>query len=476
MQKLPSIYLSLVPLVFLVALIALVVTAFGSDALGGASQVALILASALCVGLGMVFGDTTFEDFERAATEKITSVSSAIIILLLIGAIGGVWMVSGVVPTMIYYGLQVLNPHVFLVTSCVVCAVVSVMTGSSWTTVATIGVALMGIGETLGFNVGCVAGAIISGAYFGDKISPLSDTTIMASSTAGTPLFEHIRYMMYTTVPSFVITLAIFVILGFTLLGEGSGDVERVCSVLGDTFVISPWLLLVPVLTGVMIARRLPSIIILFIAVILACVAAMVAQRHLLYEVAGEVSVEGLFKGVMMSIYDSTSIDTGVDSLNSLVATRGMSGMMSTIWLIVCAMIFGGAMTATRMLDTIVRSIRRLAQNTFSIVGCTAFTGTLLNLTAADQYLSIILTTSMYKDIYRKHGYEPRLLSRTCEDSATVTSVLIPWNTCGMTQSSVLGVSVLAFAPYCFFNIISPLMTLLVALLGWKIKVSKQKC
>ena len=302
MQKLPSIYLSLVPLVFLVALIALVVTAFGSDALGGASQVALILASALCVGLGMVFGDTTFEDFERAATEKITSVSSAIIILLLIGAIGGVWMVSGVVPTMIYYGLQVLNPHVFLVTSCVVCAVVSVMTGSSWTTVATIGVALMGIGEALGFNVGCVAGAIISGAYFGDKVSPLSDTTIMASSTAGTPLFEHIRYMMYTTVPSFVITLAIFVILGFTLTGEGSGDVERVCSVLGDTFVISPWLLLVPVLTGVMIARRLPSIIILFIAVILACVAAMVAQRHLLYEVAGEVSVEGLFKGVMMSI------------------------------------------------------------------------------------------------------------------------------------------------------------------------------
>lgn len=316
MQKLPPLYISLVPLVFLVALIALVVTAFGSDALGGASQVALILASALCVGLGMLFGDTTFDDFERAATEKITSVSSAIIILLLIGAIGGVWMVSGVVPTMIYYGLQVLNPHVFLVTSCVVCAVVSVMTGSSWTTVATIGVALMGIGETLGFNVGCVAGAIISGAYFGDKISPLSDTTIMASSTAGTPLFEHIRYMMYTTVPSFVITLAIFVVLGFTLSGEGSGDVERVCSVLGDTFVISPWLLLVPVLTGVMIARRLPSIIILFIAVILACAAAMVAQRHLLYEVAGEESVEGLFKGVMMSIYDSTSIETGVESLN----------------------------------------------------------------------------------------------------------------------------------------------------------------
>lgn len=468
-KSLPSLYLSLVPLVFLVALVAFVVSVFGSDALGGASQVALILASALCVGLGMAFGGLTFQQFEEAATEKITSVSSAIIILLLIGALGGVWMVSGVVPTMIYYGLQVLNPQIFLVTACIVCAAVSVMTGSSWTTVATIGVAMMGIGEALGFSSGLVAGAIISGAYFGDKISPLSDTTVMASQTVGTPLFDHIRYMMFTTVPTFVITLVIFLVIGFMIDTQGTGNADQVCQVLSTTFHISPWLLLVPVLTGIMIARRLPSIIILFIAVVMACVAAMVAQRHLLYEVAQLSGIEGLFKGVMMSMYDSTGINTGVEELNSLVATRGMSGMMGTIWLIICAMIFGGAMTATRMLETIVKSIRKLAQTTLSIVGCTALTGIFLNLTTSDQYLSIILTSSMYKDIYRKHGYEPRLLSRTCEDSATVTSVLIPWNTCGMTQSSVLGVSALAYAPYCFFNWISPLMTMLVAWIGWKI-------
>lgn len=468
-KSLPSLYLSLVPLVFLVALVAFVVSVFGSDALGGASQVALILASALCVGLGMAFGGLTFQQFEEAATEKITSVSSAIIILLLIGALGGVWMVSGVVPTMIYYGLQVLNPQIFLVTACIVCAAVSVMTGSSWTTVATIGVAMMGIGEALGFSSGLVAGAIISGAYFGDKISPLSDTTVMASQTVGTPLFDHIRYMMFTTVPTFVITLVIFLVIGFMIDTQGTGNADQVCQVLSTTFHISPWLLLVPVLTGIMIARRLPSIIILFIAVVMACVAAMVAQRHLLYEVAQLSGIEGLFKGVMMSMYDSTGINTGVEELNSLVATRGMSGMMGTIWLIICAMIFGGAMTATRMLETIVKSIRKLAQTTLSIVGCTALTGIFLNLTTSDQYLSIILTSSMYKDIYRKHGYEPRLLSRTSEDSATVTSVLIPWNTCGMTQSSVLGVSALAYAPYCFFNWISPLMTMLVAWIGWKI-------
>lgn len=468
-KSLPSLYLSLVPLVFLVALVAFVVSVFGSDALGGASQVALILASALCVGLGMAFGGLTFQQFEEAATEKITSVSSAIIILLLIGALGGVWMVSGVVPTMIYYGLQVLNPQIFLVTACIVCAAVSVMTGSSWTTVATIGVAMMGIGEALGFSSGLVAGAIISGAYFGDKISPLSDTTVMASQTVGTPLFDHIRYMMFTTVPTFVITLVIFLVIGFMIDTQGTGNADQVCQVLSTTFHISPWLLLVPVLTGIMIARRLPSIIILFIAVVMACVAAMVAQRHLLYEVAQLSGIEGLFKGVMMSMYDSTGINTGVEELNSLVATRGMSGMMGTIWLIICAMIFGGAMTATRMLETIVKSIRKLAQTTLSMVGCTALTGIFLNLTTSDQYLSIILTSSMYKDIYRKHGYEPRLLSRTCEDSATVTSVLIPWNTCGMTQSSVLGVSALAYAPYCFFNWISPLMTMLVAWIGWKI-------
>lgn len=476
-EGLPPLWLSCVPLALLVALIAFVVSVFGDDSLSGASQVALILASAFCVGIGMLTGYVTFDDFEKAVTEKITDVSQSIIILLLIGAIGGVWMVSGVVPTMIYYGLQILHPQWFLISTCLICAIVSVMTGSSWTTIATIGVALMGIGDALGFSQGLVAGAIISGAYFGDKISPLSDTTVMASSTVGTPLFEHIRYMMYTTVPTFIITTAIFLVVGLMHDGAGTGGADHVRQVLASTFVITPWLFVVPVLTGVMIMRKLPSMLILFMAVILACVAAMLVQRGQLYQIAGCGGLEGLFRGVMMALYDSTSVDTGVDELNALVATRGMGGMLSTIWLIICAMVFGGAMTATRMLESIMTAILRLAYNCVTLVGSTALTGIFLNITTSDQYLSIILTASMYKDSYERHGYEPRLLSRTCEDSATVTSVLVPWNTCGMTQSSVLGVSTLMYAPFCFFCYLSPIMTVLQAAFGFKINRNKtQKC
>lgn len=473
MKRLPPLWLSMVPLVILVALIALVVSIFGDESLSGASQVALIFASAICVGSGMIGGYLTFDDFEKAVGNNITSVSNAIIILLLIGAIGGVWMVSGVVPTMIYYGLQIISPQWFLVSACAICAFVSVMTGSSWTTIATIGVALMSIGHALGFSDGWVAGAIISGAYFGDKVSPLSDTTVMASSTVGTPLFDHIHYLMYTTVPTFAITLIIFVVAGIVHPTMGQGGVETVRNALSQTFNISPWLFVVPVLTGIMIAKKLPSILILFLAVVLACIAALIAQRTLIYEVAGQTGIDGLIRGIFMSIYDVTGIETGDESLNSLVATRGMSGMMGTIWLIICAMVFGGAMTATRMLESLMQAIRRLAHNRTTMVGSTVFTGVFLNLTASDQYLSIILTSSMYKELYQRHGYEPRLLSRTCEDSATVTSVLVPWNSCGMTQSSVLGVSTLVYVPYCFFNLISPLMTLVVAAVGWKIKRHK---
>lgn len=469
MKKLPPLWMSMVPLVILVALIAFVVSVFGDESLSGASQVALIFASAFCVAMGMIGGYLTFDDFEKAVSNNITSVSNAIIILLLIGAIGGVWMVSGVVPTMIYYGLQIISPQWFLVSACLICAFVSVMTGSSWTTIATIGVALMSIGHALGFSDGWVAGAIISGAYFGDKVSPLSDTTVMASSTVGTPLFEHIHYLMYTTIPTFTITLIIFVFVGIMHQTMGHGGVETVRCALSQTFNLSPWLLLVPLITGIMIAKKLPSIFILFLAVVLACIAAVIAQRHVIYEVAGHDGIDGLFRGVFMSIYDVTGIQTGDEALNTLVATRGMSGMLSTIWLIICAMVFGGAMTASHMLESIMFSIRRLAHNRTTMVGSTAFTGVFLNLTASDQYLSIILTSSMYKDLYQKHGYESRLLSRTCEDSATVTSVLVPWNSCGMTQSSILGVSTLVYLPYCFFNLLSPLMSLFVAALGWKI-------
>lgn len=477
MDKLPKLWVACVPLALLVALIACVVAVFGDESLTGASQVALLVATAVCVTIGLFCKYISWDDFEKAVADKVANISSAIIILLLIGALGGAWMVSGVVPMLIYYGLEILHPSWFLVSACLICAVVSLMTGSSWTTIATIGVALIGIGQALGFSEGWVAGAIISGAYFGDKISPLSDTTVLAASSAGTPLFTHIRYMMYTTVPTFTITLLIFAAMGFVQNRAGHSDIESVRNALANTFNLSPWLFLVPLLTVCMIVRRMPSLVVLFLACLLACFAAVVAQDNLLEQIAGDEcqGVAQRFRGVMVSVYGSTSLDTGIPSLNDLVATRGMSGMMSTIWLILCATIFGAAMTATRMIDSIMKAILLLVRNTVSLVASTAFVGFFLNVVCADQYLSIVLTSSMFQSTYQNRGYEACLLSRTTEDSATVTSVLIPWNTCGMTQSSVLGVSTIAYLPYCFFNYLSPITTVVIASLGYKIRRLVQK-
>lgn len=465
MKRLPPLWLSCVPLALLVALIACVVSIFGDETLSGASQLALLVATASCVCIGIARRLINWKDFEQAVSDKVGGVSSAIIILLLIGALGGAWMVSGVVPTIIYYGMEIMSPKWFLVSACLICSLVSVLTGSSWTTIATIGVALMGIGKALGFSEAWIAGAVISGAYFGDKMSPMSDTTVLASSTVGTPLFTHIRYMLYTTVPTYFITLTIFTVVG---LGQGEMVTSHVATVqhgLQQTFFISPWLILVPALTFVLILMRLPSMVVLFLATLLGVVAAVWCQTHLLDQVAGTVH-EGIaqrIRGAFIIVYGSTDLDTGMAELNNLVATRGMAGMLNTIWIILCAMAFGAAMTATRMLESIMQALLRLVRGTISLVASTAFSGMFLNIVSADQYLSIILTATMFGDTYKKNGYESRLLSRTCEDSATVTSVLIPWNTCGMTQASVLGVSTLVYAPYCFFCYLSPIVTILMS-------------
>ena len=467
MKRLPPLWLSCVPLALLVALIACVVSIFGDETLAGASQLALLVATAFCVCIGIASRLISWNDFEKAISDKVGGVSSAIIILLLIGALGGAWMVSGVVPTIIYYGMEMMSPKWFLVSACLISALVSVLTGSSWTTVATIGIALMGIGKALGFGEAWIAGAVISGAYFGDKISPMSDTTVLASSTVGTPLFTHIRYMLYTTVPTFLITLAIFTVVGF---GQGETVTSHVATVqqaLQQTFFISPWLLIVPLLTGLLIAMRLPSMVVLFLATLMGTMAAVFTQGELLDEIAGA-DLEGFsqrLRGALIVVYGQTNLDTGVPELNDLVATRGMAGMLDTIWLIICAMLFGAAMTVTGMLDAIMKALIRLVRGVVSLVATTAFTGVFLNVVSADQYLSIILSATMFAPTYKRYGLEPRLLSRTCEDSATVTSVLIPWNTCGMTQSHVLGVSTLAYAPYCFFCYLSPIMTILAATL-----------
>ncbi len=463
--KEPSAFLSILPLALLVLLLVATVRTFGSDSLAGASQVTLLAAAAVCVLIGMVFLKVPWSRFERSITDNIASVSSAVVILLLIGAMSGAWMVSGVVPTLIYYGVQVIHPDIFLVSSCVISALVSVMTGSSWTTVATIGIALMGIGQAQGFSDGWIAGSIISGAYFGDKISPLSDTTVLASGSVDVPLFKHIRYMVITTVPSMAVALLVFTVAGLVYDTAGAQQTEVFTSAIQSRFYVTPWLLLVPLLTGFMIARRLPPVITLFLSTLLAVVFAVLFQSDSLVELSGG----SIFKGAMQSVYGSTSLPTTNAMLTELVSTRGMAGMMSTIWLIVCAMCFGGAMKAGGMVGGITRVFVRMVHSRVSLVGSTVGTGLMLNLAIADQYLCILLTGNMFKYIYDKRGYERRLLSRTVEDSVTVTSVLVPWNTCGMTQSAVLGVSTFTYLPYCVFNLVSPLMSIVVAALGYKI-------
>ena len=462
--------MSLIPFLVLIALISCCVAVFGSATLDGASQVSLLVASAVSVLIGHFTKRLEWENLEKELTDKIASCTPAIIILLLIGAIGGTWMVSGIVPTMIYYGMQIIRPEVFFVSSSLLCALVSLMIGSSWTTVATIGLALMGIGKAHGFDDGWIAGSIITGAYFGDKLSPLSDTTVLASSVSGTPLFTHIRYMLFTTVPTFCISLTIFLIAGITMDVQGHGNVAGFMDGLQHTFVISPWLLIVPVLTGVMIARKWPSMVVLFMAIMLAAIVGLLVQPDLVKQISGHSGMLASYKGMMQVCYGSTNIETGVPMLNELVHTSGMAGMMPTIWLIICAQTFGGALTATGQLQDLMRIVLRWVRGAASLVASTVGTAIFCNIAMADQYLSIMLSSSMFKDTYREKGYEPRLLSRSCEDGATVTSVLVPWNTCGLTQSTVLGVATLTYLPYCFFNYLSPLMSIFIASIGWKIK------
>lgn len=466
MKKIPSPLVSLLPIVILVGMLFATIRTFGSDSLSGGSQVSLLTTTAVCVFIGMAFYRIPWKDYEIAITNNIAGIGTAIIILLIIGALSAAWMISGIVPTLIYYGMQIIHPDFFLTSTCIICALVSVMTGSSWTTIATIGIALLGIGKAQGFEEGWIAGAIISGAYFGDKVSPLSDTTVLAASVTDTPLFRHIRYMMITTVPSLILTLIIFTVMGLTHETNGTQQIAEFAASLDTKFHITPWLLIVPVVTGILIARKVPSIITLFLSTTLAGMCALIFQPGLLHEIAGS---DDMFKGIMMSLYGSTGLQTDSAMLTELIATRGMAGMMNTVWLILCAMCFGGAMTASGMLGSITSVFVRFMKNTISMVTSTVCSGLFLNLATADQYISIILTGNMFSNVYEKKGYESRLLSRTTEDSVTVTSVLIPWNTCGMTQATILNVSTLTYLPYCFFNLISPLMSIFIAAVGYKI-------
>lgn len=468
----PTVIEALIPIVFLITLLAFNVWFWGQHTLDGSNQVALMTAAALAAILGLRMGHSWTEMLNQIV-KTIGTAMPAILILLLIGAIAGTWLISGVVPALIYYGLKVLSPKIFLFAAVVTCCVVSVATGSSWSTIATIGVALLGIGDAMGYDKAIVAGAIISGAYFGDKISPLSDTTNLAPAVSGTDLFTHVRYMMYTTIPSISITLIIFLVMGFTIHPSVTpAHVVEVQSTISHTFHITPWLFLVPLILFIVIMKKMPPLPALGIGVILGAIAAVIFQPQIIEQTSHITGnyVKACYIGVMQAIYGHTAVLTGNKTMNDLFTTGGMAGMLQTIWLILSAMVFGGVMEANGMLRKLTRSILKLVKTDASLITSTAFSCIFFNITASDQYISIVVPGEMYHDAFQDRGLKPEVLSRTLEDAGTVTSVLVPWNTGGATQSRVLGVPTLHYLPYCFFDLISPLMTVFFAYMNIKIR------
>lgn len=463
---------ALIPVIVLVGLLAYnVLGVYEDDALSGSNQFILLLGGAVAALIGFK-NKISYESMLDEVAKNFHSTTGAILILLMVGSLSGTWLLSGIIPSMIYYGLQILNPTIFLFACVVICAVISVATGSSWTTSATVGIALVGIGNALGVSPGMTAGAVISGAYFGDKMSPLSDTTNLAPAMAGTDLFTHIRYMALTTVPSLVITLIIFLIIGFSIDVSGAPDASKILTVIETHFNVTPWLFLVPVIVIFMIVRKTQPLIALLAGTLLGGVFALIFQPELVHKISGNelYDFKAAYKGVMNAITVDIGIDTGDKELNDLFTAGGMSGMLSTIWLIMCAMVFGGVMEAIGALARITEGLLKLFHTVFGLFASTVASCVALNITASDQYLSIVVPGRMFAKAYKDKGLAPENLSRTLEDSGTVTSVLVPWNTCGAYQSGVLGVTTGAYLPYAFFNIISPFMTLTYALFNIKIR------
>lgn len=471
MKREANLITALLPILVLIVLLTSNVFLF-EDTLAGANQIALLLAAALA-GIISIWLGLPWNKIREKIVSTIGSAMPSILILLLIGSLAGTWMISGVVPAMIYYGLDIINPKMFLFTAVVVSAIVSVATGSSWSTIATIGVALLGIGKALGMGEAVVAGAIISGAYFGDKVSPLSDTTNLAPAMAGTDLFTHIRYMFYTTVPSLALALIIFLVIGFS--GSHSAATENVQTVkaaIDGTFNTNPLLFLVPIILLTIIILKVPPLPSLLAGTLLGGIFAIIFQPHIIAEVAGNTEnyLHASYISFMQAMFGDVSLTTSDAGVNELLSTSGMRGMLDTVWLILSAMVFGGVMESAGLLRRITQPIVRYAKSTGSLVASTVGTCIFFNTTASDQYISIVVPGRMYRKTFEEKGLKPEVLSRTLEDSGTMTSVLIPWNTCGATQSRVLGVDTFTYAPYALFNIISPLMTILFAYLNIKIR------
>lgn len=473
-----SLFQSLLPIVILVAILALNVDLYGDNATSGPNQFALILGGVIAALVGFS-NKIPYEKMMDTVADNIKSTSSAIFILLMVGALAGTWLVSGIIPTMIYYGLELLNPTFFLVSAVIISSIISLATGSSWTTTATIGIALMGIGKALGLPMGMIAGAVLSGAYFGDKMSPLSDTTNLAPAMAGTDVFTHVRYMMFTTIPTMTITLILFLILGFNHEGTELQDASELLLSIKQTFNVTPLLFIVPVLVIVMIVKKAKPLTALFIGTVLAAIFAIIFQPDIVMHLgdAKTLTFNSAYKGVMNAITNSVYIPSGNKILdeNELFSAGGMAGMISTIWLILCAMFFGGIMQAIGALQKISDSLLSVAKSTFGLFASTTATCIFFNGTASDQYLAIVVPGKMYQKAFQDKGLAPENLSRTLEDSGTVTSILFPWNTGGAYQSKTLGVGTMEYVWYAFFNLISPIMTLIFAYFNIKIRQLKKK-
>lgn len=476
MKQKPNLSLrtALLPVFVLVLLLTINVGIYGDDALSGSNQFILLLGGAVAALIGFR-NKIAYQTMLGHVAENLKSVTGAILILLFVGALAGTWLLSGIIPAMIYYGLQLLHPSYFLVACIVICALISIATGSSWTTSATVGIALIGIGKAMGLPVGMIAGAVISGAYFGDKMSPLSDTTNLAPAMAGGELFAHIRYMALTTVPTICITIFVFLIIGLTQEAGTVAETEPMLAAIKERFSINPMLFLPPVVVVVMIAKKTPPLVALLIGTLLGVLFALIFQQPLLGVLGNQeiASWSSTYKVVMDAISVSTTIETTHPLLNDLFQSGGMAGMLGTIWLIICAMVFGGIMDAIGALQTISAALLRWAKSTFQLFASTVASCLAINITASDQYLSIVVPGKMFAGAYKDRGLAPENLSRTLEDSGTVTSVLVPWNTCGAYQSGVLGVSVAEYFVFAIFNWLSPFTTLLYAAIGFKIKQLK---
>ncbi len=469
-----NIWEALIPVFALVVMLASNVYVFGDDAVSGSNQFILLMGGAVAAIVGY-FNKTSFDDMLSNIGSNIKSVTTAIIILLLVGALVAAWLISGVIPAMIYYGLKLINPIVFLPTAVIISAIISIATGSSWTTSATIGIALIAIGKAIGLPAGMVAGAVISGAYFGDKMSPMSDTTNLAAAMAGTNLFTHIKYMSFTTIPSILITLFVFTILSLTHNVSSYGGTEVLLTAIDSSFNISPMLFIVPLIVIVLIIKKTQPVIALLAGILLGAIFSLIFQMDVLsgLHAKSAISANSLYKHIMAAITTGVAIDTPNADLNDLFSVGGMKGMLGTIWLILCAMIFGGIMEAIGALSRISQALLSLAKTTFGLFVSTVSSCLALNLTASDQYLAIVVPGKMFQKPFKDAGLAPENLSRTLEDSGTVTSALIPWNTCGAYQVGVLGVGVSEYFVYAIFNYLSPFMTLLFA--AFKIKIRQLK-